>query len=105
MLEKKDKLGTFFIKEEYKIIMKLTTCVIGKNQNKVVDPVRAQKNDMIDFISRHSSRYGDKLVDFMESYNLINLEEATVPQLQEYIATHLYNVQNQTQTSTPDRML
>lgn len=40
---------------------------------------------LIRFISEHSNRYGDKLIDFMERYGLHNLASATEEQLTEYI--------------------
>lgn len=40
---------------------------------------------LIRFISAHSSRYGDKLLDFMERYGLSNLASATEEQLTEYV--------------------
>lgn len=44
-----------------------------------------RKDQLIKIISAASNRYGDKLVDFMERYNLPNLMSATAAQLAEYI--------------------
>ena len=54
--------------------MKLTTCLLNKS-----------KDELIMFISERSSRYRDKLIDFMYQYKLTNLQQATVEQLKEYI--------------------
>lgn len=43
------------------------------------------KSRLISIISNASNKYGDKLVDFMDKYNLYNLQSATEEQLQEYI--------------------
>lgn len=43
------------------------------------------KTELISVISRSSNKYGDKLVEFMEMYDLPNLELASAEQLQEYI--------------------
>lgn len=61
-------------------LMKLKTCVIENNR---------EKDRLIETISRASDRYGNKLIDFMSQYHLINLQSATVEQLKEYIKTHL----------------
>lgn len=48
------------------------------------------KDELIKQISRASeSRYSEKLVDFMDTYGLINLQQATISQLREYIDTKL----------------
>lgn len=57
---------------------KLKTCVINKN-----------KDFLIQVISDASDRYGNKLIEFMDMYHLINLQEATVDQLQTYIIDHM----------------
>lgn len=57
---------------------KLKTCVLN-----------CTKDDLIKVILGKSSRYGDKLVEFMDLYKLKNLKDATVEQLQEYISVHL----------------
>lgn len=57
---------------------KLKHCVIGKTQSQ-----------LIEIISSQGDRYGDKLLDFMETYKLICLKDATIEQLQEYISTRL----------------
>lgn len=57
---------------------KLKTCVINKN-----------KDFLISVISDASDRYGNKLIEFMDMYHLINLQEATVDQLQTYIIDHM----------------
>ncbi len=67
--------------------MKLTTCVIENSR---------EKDRLIETISRASDRYGDKLVDFMDQYHLINLQSATVEQLKTYIKTHLQAVKSTT---------
>ena len=43
--------------------------------------------ELIGIISRASSRYGDKLLDFMDRYHLHGLIEATEEQAREYIET------------------
>lgn len=40
---------------------------------------------LIKIISRSSSRYGDKLLDFMDQYKLNGLKDARAKQLEEYI--------------------
>lgn len=40
---------------------------------------------LIKIISRSSSRYGDKLLDFMDQYKLNGLKDANAKQLEEYI--------------------
>ena len=47
-----------------------------------------ERDRLIQYISERSSLYGDKLLDFMETYGLTGLQNATVEQLQEYIVTH-----------------
>jgi len=44
-----------------------------------------QKDRFIKVISKSSSRYGDKLLDFMEQYKLNGLKDANAKQLEEYI--------------------
>ena len=47
---------------------------------------RTLKTDrLIKIISKSSSRYGDKLLDFMEQYKLNGLKDASKKQLEEYI--------------------
>ena len=48
-----------------------------------------KKSWLIQIISQASNDTGDRLLDFMELYNLDNLQEATEEQLQQYIADHL----------------
>ncbi len=48
----------------------------------------SEKSQLVRFISAHSSFYGDKLIDFMETYHLTDLQSATVEQLREYVDTH-----------------
>lgn len=43
------------------------------------------KDELIMYLSERSDRYGDKLVEFMDNYHLISLQEATVEQLREYV--------------------
>jgi hypothetical protein len=43
------------------------------------------KSRLVSIISKASNKYGDKLVDFMDKYNLYNLQSASEEQLQEYI--------------------
>ena len=48
------------------------------------------KDELIKQISRASeTRYGDELIKFMDTYGLINLQQATRKQLEEYIANNL----------------
>ena len=44
-----------------------------------------QTDRLIKIISRSSSRYGDKLLDFMDQYKLNGLKDANAKQLEEYI--------------------
>ena len=45
-----------------------------------------RKEYLIRVISRNSDRYGDKLIDFMQTFGLSCLADATPEQLTEYIA-------------------
>lgn len=45
----------------------------------------AKTDKLINVISRSSSRYGDKLLDFMDQYKLNGLKDARAKQLEEYI--------------------
>ena len=48
------------------------------------------KDELIMKISRAcETRHGEKLVEFMNMYHLINLQQATTKQLQEYINNHI----------------
>ena len=64
-----------------------------------LDKIDQEKNRLIELISRQSDFYGNKLVDFMDTYHLNNLQSATVAQLQEYVAIHCR------QQLTPERSL
>lgn len=56
------------------------------------------KDELISTISRAcETKYGEKLVDFMEKYHLINLQQATVRQLQEYIQNHIVDSKTEEQ--------
>jgi len=57
---------------------RLKHCVVGRT-----------KDELIMVISNQSDKYGDKLVDFLHTYKLVGLKDATVEQLQEYISTRL----------------
>lgn len=46
-----------------------------------------EKYKLITKLSQMSNKYGDKLIDFMNRYNLNNLQQATVEQLKEYLAS------------------
>lgn len=74
--------------------MKLKKCDAGdihvKNNDKVVE---SEESKLIRYISDRSDRYGDKLLEFMDSYQLINLQSATVAQLRDYISKHLPTVE------------
>lgn len=70
--------------------MKHQKCIIGTEFEKNA----AEKEKLIRFISDHSNKHGDKLVEFMDLYHLYALNTASVAQLQEYIATHLTQQQN-----------
>lgn len=61
---------------------KLTSCAISRT-----------KGLLVDVISKKSDKYGDKLVDFMEKYNVSGLSEASVDQLHDYIMTYCYGQQ------------
>ena len=55
---------------------KLKHCVVGRT-----------KEELIKFLSDHSkTKYGEKLVEFLETYKLVGLKDATVEQLKEYIS-------------------
>lgn len=43
------------------------------------------KSRLVSIISKAGNKYGDKLIDFMDKYNLYNLQSATEEQLEEYI--------------------
>lgn len=58
---------------------KLKHCVIGKTKDQLMQIVNAF----------NETKYGDKMIDFMNTYGLVGLQDATVEQLQEYISTHL----------------
>ncbi|MBO4822953.1 MAG: hypothetical protein J5580_00035 [Clostridia bacterium] len=45
-----------------------------------------EKDRLIKIISENSSKYGDKLIQFMELNHLNGLRNATVPQLQNFVA-------------------
>ena len=65
--------------------MKYKNCIIGTEFEKNA----VEKQNLIRFISDHSDKYGDKLIEFMDLFHLRALSTATVPQLREYIMTHL----------------
>ncbi|MDD3571221.1 MAG: hypothetical protein PHY44_08995 [Lachnospiraceae bacterium] len=44
-----------------------------------------EESKLIQVISQASSQYGDLLLDFMNEYGLVGLNEATVEQLQQFI--------------------
>lgn len=45
-----------------------------------------EKDRLIKIISENSSKYGDKLIQFMDLNHLNGLRYATVPQLQNFVA-------------------
>lgn len=45
----------------------------------------AKTDKLIKIISKSSSRYGDKLLDFMNQYKLDALKDTSAKQLEEYI--------------------
>jgi len=47
--------------------------------------INMNKSRLVSIISKASNKYEDKLVDFMDKYNLYNLQSASGEQLQEYI--------------------
>ncbi len=57
---------------------KRKTCCVG-------DKEKLSKWDLINLISKCSSKYGDKLTEFLGMYHLCGLREATKEQLNEYI--------------------
>lgn len=61
-------------------------CTIEKNPNVL------KQSQLIQIISDRSDRYGNMLLDFMSTYNLMSLREATVEQLSEYIKNNLEGV-------------
>lgn len=76
------------------ILMKLKKFDAGdihvKNNDKVVE---SEKSKLIRYISDRSNRYGDKLIEFMDTYNLVKLQDATEAQLYDFIATHFQSNQ------------
>ena len=62
---------------------KLKTNLINTAQNENKQQ-RNEKNKLVHYISERSSRYGDKLLEFMDKYHITNLQEATVAQLREF---------------------
>lgn len=56
---------------------------------------------LIHIISQASSRYGDRLIDFLERYHLSGLIEATTEQLEEYIKVEELNREVETQWQMP----
>jgi hypothetical protein len=48
-----------------------------------------EKNELIKVISSRSDMYGNKLIDFLEKYDIEGLMYATVEQLKEYINLYL----------------
>ena len=74
--------------------MKLRKCEI----NTSFSDVESEKHRLIKMISDCSNKYGDKLVEFLNLYHLYGLSTATVPQLREYVLTHLQRQQ------TPERI-
>lgn len=72
------------------MIDKLKQCTIQNNETEDEN----LKDQLIRYISKRSDKYGNKLIEFMNLYHLINLPSATVEQLQEYIATHLQQQEN-----------
>lgn len=58
---------------------KLKHCVIGKTKTELIQMVSAF----------NETKYGDKLIEFMDTYNLTGLQDATIDQLQEFISTKL----------------
>lgn len=55
---------------------KLSICLLNKTED-----------ELIQIIASKSDRYGDKLIAFMDKYSLSNLQQATIPQLKEFIQT------------------
>lgn len=54
------------------------------------DPKVLKQSQLIQIISDRSDRYGNMLLDFMSTYNLMCLKDATVEQLSEYIKNKEY---------------
>lgn len=44
-----------------------------------------RRDELITIISNHSDRYGDLLIKFLVRYNLTNLQQAGIEQLEEFI--------------------
>lgn len=53
---------------------------------KLTTSVISEKDRLIKIISENSSKYGDKLIQFMELNHLNGLRYATVSQLQYFVA-------------------
>lgn len=48
--------------------------------------ITTEDTELIDKISKAGDRYGNLLIEFLERYNLMGLQDATVAQLKEFIA-------------------
>lgn len=57
---------------------KLRKCIIGRKTS--------TKDKLIRLISSQGGFNDDRLLDFMDTYGLVSLREATVRQLREYLA-------------------
>ncbi|WP_342759443.1 hypothetical protein [Kineothrix sedimenti] len=44
-----------------------------------------RRDELITIISNHSDRYGNLLIKFLVRYNLTNLQQAGIEQLEEFI--------------------
>ena len=72
-----------FVPQGVCIVMKLKNCVIDNQAT------QSEKTKLIKTISEQSRTvYGDKLIDFMDKYDLVNLQSATIEQLREYCAKY-----------------
>ena len=72
-----------------RIKIKLQAIIKEKMEKLKVCVLNATKDELIQVISSRSSRYGDKLIDFMDRYSLYCLQDATVQQLREYVSDNL----------------
>ena len=54
---------------------------------------QAEKERLINYISKRSDKSGNRLIDFMRIYDIHNLTEATSKQLREYVKKNkLYEI-------------
>ena len=62
--------------------MKLKTNI---NNQQTIKSIMDEKTQLIQTISQNTNRYGNKLLEFMEKYQLTGLRDATITQLREFV--------------------